>query len=129
MALDPNSVIGQISNIYQTISTYFGALSTYLNFGVTPVDKSPLADLNYDELHRFTLTGKEFGADFRVGLAIEAISHSFALSRELDIASLNKAQIYADAAAEASEDADYYSTTQAYSISVMNGVKSDGSQS
>lgn len=129
MALDPNSVIGQISNIYQTISAYFSSLGTYLTSGVTPADKTLLGNLNYDELHRFTLAGKEFGADFRVGLAIEAISHSFALSRELDIVSLNKVQIYADAAAEATEDADYYSTTQTYSISVMNGVKSDGSQS
>jgi len=128
MAVDANSPLGQALNIYDSLSTYYGNVSTFLSSGGAVPDMSGIISLNYDELHRYALAGKSLGSDFRTGSSIEAIHLAFCLARDAAFSTETKGQLYASGVGEAGGESSYYSNMSSFVSGVLTGVKSDGSQ-
>jgi hypothetical protein len=123
--VDPNSVLGQIQTLNNTLSAYFQAMAAFANdtTGSTQLpDFSTVADgLDHSELLRMTNSRTSDSASFQNGAAIENLSHSVAIIREYNMRTKSKVEFYQDAGTDFASDSGYYATKSSYYSSMLNG--------
>lgn len=123
MAIDPNSAVGQTQTIYSSLASYFSDMTKYLsNGGSCPDFNTYVTGIDYSELHRLTALAQEGSSNYPNGSAIETIHHATGILREFGLRTKSKADYYADAAGEATDESNYYSTTKVSHVNSISGI-------
>jgi hypothetical protein len=110
------------------LETYFQSLGQYLSGTGSLPDTSTIDTDKYEDLVTFCTSQAERAAGFPIGAAQEVVHSLASVSREIAMADYSKAEIFTAAAAEAAEESTYYANFKTYSIGVLKGTPTNGSQ-
>ena len=123
------SVVSEITDGFDLLSGYFDDLRQYLISGGTPTDPNDLSGvLDYANLLTYCLDEAQQGAGFAVGAAQEAIATFVGVERELGLAVLTKAEIYANQQSDNQDESKFYGQAGAFFSGVVKGAPTNGSQ-
>lgn len=123
------SEITEVEDTNGNVSTYYANRATYVTSGGTPPLMSTiLTDLKYVELLTFAASQAEQGVGYQIGVAQENIHNFVAITRDSEMCSLKKSDIYLNIIAEDEEQATFYNDWKSYSIGVLKGGPTGGSQ-
>lgn len=124
------TVLTEVTNIYTAINSYFSDLAESISSGSMPPDISTLLDaLDNAELITYCSNLSEHSAGFQVGVAQESAITAFAITREANMCSLNKTQIYDNCEADNLDQAQFYDEMGAFNLGVLKGAPTSGAKS
>lgn len=120
----------ETSAIFTAIKTFYGQHSNYvLGTGSLPSYTLLIDDMIYPDLVTFCVNQVGKGSGYDAGVAQEVISTGEATLREIDLISTRKSNIYSAHAGECEEEEGFYDQSQVYSLGVLKGAPTQGSQS
>jgi hypothetical protein len=108
-----SQAFAQMKGVFVNLEAYYRALGDHLSAGtMLPTTLvSTITDQDTSDASSLAISASNQGGSLRVGVLTDAVHLQAAADREVGMATLNKVQIYAAAAAEASDDAERNAAT------------------
>jgi len=123
------SVLSEISNIFNSLSTFLKDTRGYISTGSSFPDISDIESLTYSESLTYVTSNALGSAGFEIGAVQESIMTADAVSRECAMAALSKSELYTDILADLDREIQYYDSSEAYFRGVSSGHNTNGSRS
>lgn len=116
---DSNSAVGQLTNVYSNLETYFQSVVSHLESNAVLGTLDTVTDTKVDEALSLSVLSTETGASDRVGVLVESVHTLAAVTRENAMATMDRIQIYAEALNEAKIDVEVMKSTGYSSVATF----------